>query len=63
MPEQTTIIRQIAEVVEDQIRHIDVTQLSGFDDTDTSTFLRKDGEFAQPGLTQAQILARIAVGI
>jgi hypothetical protein len=56
-------LSELDEIIDDHIRHTDVSDLSGFDDTDTETFLRKDGEFAQAGMTQAQILARIAVGI
>jgi hypothetical protein len=59
----TKQLAELTEIIDDQVRHIDVTQLSGFDGTTEDTFLRKDGEFAQAGMTQAQILARIAVGI
>jgi hypothetical protein len=56
-------LTELSEMIDDHVRHVDVRQLSGFDGTVDDTFLRKDGEFAEAGMTQAQILARISVGI
>lgn len=42
------------------LRALYATDLAGFTEGETETFLREDGTFAPAGLTQAQVLTRIS---